>query len=187
VIKGKILMNIKKKKKYIIGLILFVLIALNITISKYLSYTADAQIISTQNEIQTLITNNSDEFEEFSSLLLSEYTNIINTEKEELDSSIIPLPYLLKYNERLKELAYLLNCYDGTVLYDENLNILCEIIYPKQIEYYDFFIFPIYKSSTKFNIHIVLEENDKPYIVDDRYYSTNSPNIYIYNFYVAEF
>jgi hypothetical protein len=174
-----------KKKKYIIGLILLVFITLNIIIPEYLTYNAEARIISTQNEIQNLIVNNSDEFEEFSSLLLAEYTNTLNTEK--LDSSIIPLSYLFRYNERLKELAYLLNCYDGTVLYDDDLNILCEIIYPKHIEHYGFFIFPIYISSTKFNIHIVLEENDNSYIVDDRYNPTNSPNIYIRSFYIAYF
>jgi hypothetical protein len=168
-----------KKKKCIIGLTLLVFITLNVIIPEYLTYNTETRIISTQNEIQNLITNNSDEFEEFSSLLLSEYTNKLNTEKEKLDSSIIPLSYLFRYNERLKELAYLLNCYDGTVMYDEDMNILCYIRYPKQIKHYDYFVLPIYNSTTKFNITIVLEDNNKPYTIDDHYQSTNSPNIFI--------
>jgi hypothetical protein len=172
-------MEIKMKKKYIIGSIILVFIVLNILTSKILSSYTNAQIISTQDEIQNLITNNSDEFEEFSSLLLSEYTNILNTEKEKLDSSIIPLSYLFRYNERLKELAFLLNCYDGTVMYDEDMSILCYVRYPKQIKHYDFFILPIYNSTTKFNITIVIEDNYEPYTIDDHYQSTNSSNIFI--------
>jgi hypothetical protein len=152
---------------------------------KYLSYSADNQIISTQNEIQNLITYYGDQFEEFSTLLLSEYNYTINTEYEKL-GSIIRISYLCRNNKRLKELANLLNCGYGTVLFDEDLNIKCEVIYPKQIEHYNFFIFPISQSSTRFNIHIVLKENDKPYIPDERYQQTSSPNIYIYRFYVAE-
>jgi hypothetical protein len=147
----------------------------------YFNLSSDDKIISTQEEIQNLIANNREEFEEFSELVLSEYTNKSN--KGEIYHYATPLKYLFKNNEKLEELAKSLNCYNGTILFDEDSNILCQIIYPQNIEHYDFFILPIYNATTYYYITIVLE--NKNYTVDKRSYSTELPNIYISSFYAA--
>jgi hypothetical protein len=172
-------------KKLIIGLIILIFIIVNIFMNVYYDLNSDNKIILTQEEIQNLITNNSEEFEEFSELILPEYTDKLS--KGEIYDNVTQISRLFKNNEKFEELATFLNCHNGTVRYDENSNIICEIIYPEKIKHYDFFIFPIYKSSTCFNITIVLEDNDKPYTIGDRYQTTNSSNIYIHSYYIAYF